>query len=216
MIKKFLLGTGLLTLSATTLAGQAWLFRHAETAPEDEPNPHLSEAGLERATKLADMVGKIDRVYATEYRRTQQTAAILADMNGLPIVPYDPSDMASLAAEVRAFEGTVAIAGHSNTTPMLVHLLGGNPQSAIDSHEYDRVYHLHWDSAQSPVTTTLLYSEPRWLDSDLKLTGFPIKSAALTEYSLTFNMLLRGTVAGTATWTRRKPHQVGRSQSKRH
>ena len=50
----------------------------------------------------------------------------------------------------------ILVAGHSNTTPKLVELLGGNPGPPIDEKtEYDRLYVVVL-GADGAVTTTLL------------------------------------------------------------
>lgn len=129
------------------------LVRHAETAPDGTRDPGLSAAGHERAEGLAGGLAdaRIQAVYATEYRRTRETAAPTARAHGgdVVVVPYGagPLDgyVARLAAAVRghlgdaeAAGGTVLVVGHSNTTPALAGALLGYPVPPTGEDAYDR------------------------------------------------------------------------------
>ena len=63
------------------------LVRHAEKkiVPPENKDPDLSPAGLARAEELGRMFGDtgITAIYATQYKRTQQTVKPLADKLGL-------------------------------------------------------------------------------------------------------------------------------------
>jgi broad specificity phosphatase PhoE len=65
-----------------------YLVRHAEKQ-DDSSNALLSAAGLARANILRDsLLGKgIDRVFASTFQRTQQTAQPLATALDLPFEP---------------------------------------------------------------------------------------------------------------------------------
>ena len=131
-----------------------WLVRHAETAPDGTRDPGLSDAGRRRAEAYAARFAnaRVRAVYATEYRRTQETAAPLARQEGLDVtvVPYGsgPLDVYTqgLVERVRArldapdyddSEGVVVV-GHSNTIPALAEALLGAPVPPIAEDEYDR------------------------------------------------------------------------------
>src|SRR5882724_305486 len=61
--------------------------RHAEKNIEpSNPDPDLSPAGQARAQELSRMFGDagVNAIYATQYKRTQQTVKPLADKLGLP------------------------------------------------------------------------------------------------------------------------------------
>src|SRR3989454_12655624 len=63
------------------------LIRHAEKVIDPNNNdPDLSPAGQTRAQELVRMFGDagINAIYATQYKRTQQTVKPLADKLGLP------------------------------------------------------------------------------------------------------------------------------------
>ena len=57
------------------------LVRHAEKADDDPRDPSLSAAGAKRARRLAERLHFVPvvAVYASGFRRTQQTAAAIAD-----------------------------------------------------------------------------------------------------------------------------------------
>jgi broad specificity phosphatase PhoE len=141
-----------------------YLVRHAETTfppyEDDPPNPHLGEPGRARAQALADLLGAegIDHVFSTDYRRTQQTAAPLAERLGLPVESYDPRSLDALAARLRAMGGRHVVVGHSNTTPAAVGALGGDAGEPIDEQrEFDRLYVVVIDSAGAVTTLHLRY-----------------------------------------------------------
>jgi len=129
------------------------LVRHAETEfpddAEDPRNPFLREVGLAQAARLAELLAPagLDRVYSTEYHRTWSTATPSADATGLEVQPYDPSDLLGFAEELKGMQGRILVVGHSNTTPMLVEALGGDPGEPIDEKtEFNRLYTLTWRS----------------------------------------------------------------------
>ena len=151
MIRALLVASLLALLMPPALAGDPTVVvfvRHAEKADDDPRDPSLSEAGLARAGALArtlDGAG-LDAAYATEFRRTQQTAAPAARAAGLevrvrPAAGTDPARYgAALREEVRALPAgsTVLVVGHSNTIPALVQAVSGQPAAEMPETEYDR------------------------------------------------------------------------------
>jgi phosphohistidine phosphatase SixA len=118
-----------------------FLVRHAEKADQSE-DPPLTEAGRARAEALARMLkdAGVDGVFSSDFERTRDTAAPLARHLGLEVAPYDPNALADLAKTLRASPGRYLVVGHSNTTPELAGLLGGEPGPPIPEDEYDRLY----------------------------------------------------------------------------
>ena len=117
-----------------------YLVRHAEKV-DDSRDPALSEAGRERAALLAEMLrdAGLTRLHSTDLERTRETAAPIARQSGLVVQLYDGQDLEGFAARLRATPGRHFVSGHSDTTPMLVRLLGGE-SSDIPDPEYDRLY----------------------------------------------------------------------------
>lgn len=130
-----------------------YLVRHAEKAYAGA-DPPLSETGRRRAIALADRLAPvgIDRILSTDYRRTRDTVAPLADRIGVAIELYEPARMEELAEALRSGPGgTVLVVGHSNTTPALVSLLGGVPGDPIAEDEYDRLYEVELPSGRTTL-----------------------------------------------------------------
>jgi broad specificity phosphatase PhoE len=119
-----------------------YLVRHAEKA-DDSADPPLSPEGEMRAIVLAAMLSDagITRVMSSDYIRTRRTAQPVAGSLGLAVEIYDPRDLPGLAEMIQENPGRYLIAGHSNTTPAMVELLGGDPGEPIrEADEYDRLY----------------------------------------------------------------------------
>lgn len=133
-------------VAATTVV----LVRHAEKAAAPTQNPPLSEAGQQRAQRLADALksARIAAIVVTPYLRTQQTAAPLALRNGLQAQVVDAAgDTATHARAVAAAVlaqagGNTLVVGHSNTLPAIIEALGGPAVAPIGDDEFDRLYTL--------------------------------------------------------------------------
>jgi len=119
-----------------------YLVRHAEKEAEGS-DPALTDAGTARAAALADLLEdeSIEAVWSSDYVRTRSTAKPLADRLGVDVQTYDPSDLPGFAQALESRAETALVVGHSNTTPALSALLGGEPGNEIDeAGEYDRLY----------------------------------------------------------------------------
>jgi 2,3-bisphosphoglycerate-dependent phosphoglycerate mutase len=121
------------------------LIRHAEKNIEpNNPDPDLSPAGQARAQELVRMFGDsgINAIYATQFKRTQETVKPLADKLGLPVNQVNSKNTADLVAQIRAQHSgqTIFIAGHNNTVPEIVAALGGPTFPVIPENEFDNLY----------------------------------------------------------------------------
>jgi broad specificity phosphatase PhoE len=132
------------------------LVRHAEKVDESRETD-LSDAGRARARALAAMLkdAGIEAIYSTDYLRTRETAKPTAEVTSKPIEVYDGDKLEVFAKDLRTRGLRALVVGHSDTTPELVKLLGGEPGSPIASNEYDRMYILTL-SPDGKVSTVLL------------------------------------------------------------
>jgi broad specificity phosphatase PhoE len=125
------------------------LVRHAEKqvgAIDDAP---LTPEGELRAARLAQMFGdaqafgRIGNIYVSDTRRSQQTAAGLAQRLSLKPIIVNGKSSSDLARRVlHDNRGSRAlVVGHSNTVPQLVaELAGAEGVPAIGDEEFDTLY----------------------------------------------------------------------------
>ena len=143
--------------------------RHAEKAELPADDPGLSAAGERRVAELtrqlvdADVIAGIDAVYATPYRRTEETARPVAEALGLPVNAYDANDTEAIMDYiVREHKGKIIlVVGHSNTVPALIGNMGASkrvPEIAED--EYDNIYIVTIPWFGKTKTIRLRYGEP--------------------------------------------------------
>jgi broad specificity phosphatase PhoE len=128
-----------------------YLVRHAERADQAAPggqmmaanDPPLSAAGLARATRLAALLkdAGITAIYSTDFRRTRDTAAPLAQATGRTVLIHPSRDTPGLVAKLRAEHNReiVLVVGHSNSVPDVIAGLGG-PAITIAETEYDNLF----------------------------------------------------------------------------
>ena len=135
----FLLASAL--LSTATAQSTIFVVRHAEKA-DPTKDPDLSEAGRVRAEALAKALrdANITAIYATEFKRTQQTAAPLAKALGITVTVLPAQDSAALIAKLRALNGNALVVGHGDTIPNLIKALGVSEPINIAENDYDNLF----------------------------------------------------------------------------
>ena len=121
------------------------LVRHAEKKIEpNNQDPDLSPEGVARAVEIARVFGEsgVNAIYATQFKRTQQTVKPLADRTAVPISLLDASQTNELVERILTqLRGqTVFVAGHNNTVPAIVSTLSGETYSVIPETEYDNLF----------------------------------------------------------------------------
>lgn len=149
--------------AAATADTTLYLVRHAEKQSDGTHNPSLTEAGAARALRLAETLAEagLKRIYSTDYKRTQETAAPTAKRQGLTVTSYDPRALREFAEQLQAQPTPSLIVGHSNTTPVLVNLLvGSNQFPLLEEHQYDHLYVVTLKDDGS-ASATIHYIEPR-------------------------------------------------------
>jgi 2,3-bisphosphoglycerate-dependent phosphoglycerate mutase len=160
--RTFLAPLWLLALAAIVFVGAAVLYwrsattttivliRHAEKQLGSIPDAPLTQEGELRALRLAQMFGdssrfgRVGNIYITDTRRTQQTAAGLAQRLGLtPQVIGAKTDSSELARRLLKENrgGRALVVGHSNTVPELVAALADRDDvPPIADDEFDTLY----------------------------------------------------------------------------
>jgi 2,3-bisphosphoglycerate-dependent phosphoglycerate mutase len=126
------------------------LVRHAEKQVGAISDAPLAPAGEIRAARLAQMLGdgnafgRVKQIYATDTRRTQQTAAGVAQrLDITPVVIDAQTDSKALARKVLSENrgGLALVVGHSNTIPELVARLSGSDEvPPMGDEEFDTLY----------------------------------------------------------------------------
>jgi broad specificity phosphatase PhoE len=151
MLKRTLITLCLTVAFAAPAAAQriVFLVRHAEradtspgTSPTMAADPDLSDAGRARAESLATALkdAHITAIYATEFKRTQQTAAPLAKALGLTVKIVTSKGAADLIKQLKAGKGNVLVVGHSNTVPDIIKGLGVTTTVTIGDDEFDNMF----------------------------------------------------------------------------
>jgi phosphohistidine phosphatase SixA len=137
--------------SASALAQDQVFFvvRHAERADGGASgqtmagaDPDLSEAGHARASRLADMLrdAGVQQIFTTEYRRTKQTGAPLAEKLNLQPVITTSKDVDTLIERLRATKGATLVIAHSNTLPQIVKGLGVSTPITVGEEDYGDLF----------------------------------------------------------------------------
>ena len=120
-----------------------FLVRHAEKGYGSDPT--LTFQGVRRAQLLAHIFKKLplDAVFATRYKRTQETAQPAAREKGLEVELYEADELTTFALRLRRkYRGqAVLIVGHSDTTPELVNrIVTDGVLERIDERDYSNFY----------------------------------------------------------------------------
>jgi broad specificity phosphatase PhoE len=121
------------------------LVRHAEKNIEpNNQDPALAPPGFERAQEIARVFGEagVNAIYATQFKRTQQTVKPLADRTSVPVSLLDANQTDELVRRIQTDHRgqTVFIAGHNNSVPAIVSKLSGETYPLIPESEYDNLF----------------------------------------------------------------------------
>jgi broad specificity phosphatase PhoE len=132
-------------LQAAPAQSTLFLVRHAEKATGgDAKDPDLSEAGHARAEALATVLkdAAITAIYATEFKRTQQTAEPLARALDLTTTITPAKETEALVAQLKSATGNVLIVGHSNTIPEIMKAFSIKAPPEIAEEDFDNLFAL--------------------------------------------------------------------------
>jgi len=144
------------TPPAAPAAGQNAAPPHGMMIPADPPR---SAAGEQRAAKLAAMLAAsgIKAIYTSEYKRTRQTAAPLAQKLNLKPVMAPAKDPGPLVEQLRRLQGNALIVGHADTVPDLMRRLGVTETVTIGDNEYDNLFVVVRSTARKATLIRLKY-----------------------------------------------------------
>jgi len=136
-----------LVILTSSIAVQADPFviivRHAEKGTNSDKDPDLSKAGIARAEILGSMLKNsgIKAVFASEFKRTQQTAtAVSKSIGGITPTVIPANATAELASKLRALNANALVVGHGNTIPYLIKALGIDEPIEITENDYSQIF----------------------------------------------------------------------------
>ena len=121
-----------------------YLLRHAEKATDPPGDPPLTARGSARARALAEQLADVPVtvIYATQYKRTQQTVEPLAAAKGLKLTIRDAQAVDELVLEIEALRpgNVIVICAHSNTIPSIAAGLRVTPAISLRSKDYGDLF----------------------------------------------------------------------------
>ena len=123
-----------------------YVVRHAEK--EGGKDPVLTNAGKQRAGDLMRKLANknIQRIYVSEYRRTQMTGDSMRIQSGIDTVHYVADtvadDLLRRIKEHGDIGKNILVIGHSNTIPYIIRKLGvkNYPKENIPDNEFDNLF----------------------------------------------------------------------------
>jgi broad specificity phosphatase PhoE len=114
------------------------IVRHAEKAPSGGNDPDLAPAGRARADALARMLKNsgVTTIFASEFKRTQETAAPTAKSMGVAPTIVPAKDIAALVSKLHQLKGNALVVAHGDTIPNIAKALGIDTPIQIPDDEY--------------------------------------------------------------------------------
>ena len=131
-----------------------YFIRHAEKELTTKQDPDLTEEGRDTALRLKSYLEQkvLEKIYSTNYKRTLNTARPVVKHHGLEVTQYSPRELESLATQLIALKEDALIVGHSNTTPEMVNLVGGEAKPMTEE-EYGDLFIVTVDPDLATVET---------------------------------------------------------------
>ncbi len=150
-----------------------FIVRHAEK--EVGKDPALTQVGFTRAGDLLRALNSegIQKIYVSQYRRTQMTGDSLRIQMGVDTVHYSADTvcdhLVNSILEHRDFGKTILIIGHSNTLPKIIRKLGvlDYPQNDIPDNEFDNLYMITYKNGKAKVKK-MKYGEKSGVSATMK------------------------------------------------
>ena len=128
----------IVTVSVASAEPFVVVVRHAEKAGNDAKDPDLSQAGRARAEALAKILkdAGITAIFATEFKRTQETAAPTAKVTGVAPTIVGGKDIVNLLSKLHEATGNTLVVAHGNTIPDIIKALGIETPIEIPGDDY--------------------------------------------------------------------------------
>ena len=154
----------LLVLEGSSLPGfgqrTVIVVRHADKI-DNTDDAVLSPTGEDQAKRLAHVLKDvgIGAIYTTQFKRTIQTAAPLADSLKLKLLAYEQTDVDGVVKEIQQKhpKEVVMVVGHRSTVPKILKQFGASEPVALGSSEYDSLFILTLPPGQSPTLLHLRF-----------------------------------------------------------
>jgi phosphohistidine phosphatase SixA len=146
--RRIVLSSCLVLALTTTVTAQDVVFvvRHAERADAGMKggmkDPPLSPEGEARARRLASMLrsADVEHVFASQFKRTQQTAQPLAAAEHIETTVVTAKDIDALTKQLSATKGASLVVGHSDTVGDIIKALGVREEVTISDDDYDNLF----------------------------------------------------------------------------
>ena len=138
MKRLVLLLSAFVVVTAASAEPLVVIVRHAEKAASGGNDPDLAPAGRARADALARMLkdSGVTTVFASEFKRTQETAAPTAKSTGVAPTVVPAKDIAALVSKLHQLKGNALVVAHSDTIPNIAKALGIDTPIQIPDDDY--------------------------------------------------------------------------------
>jgi len=140
------------------------LVRHGEkdvSATADQNDPALTQAGNERAARLAKKLRKykVGAVYSTNFQRTMNTARPTAERRRVTVLTYDAKKPDELLDQImKSKTKRFLVVGHSNSIPDLANkIVKKDIFSDLNDEEYGVIYLIKLKNGEVVKTQIISY-----------------------------------------------------------
>lgn len=152
---------------------KVFIVRHAEKEPGKDPA--LTPAGIIRAGDLLRALKDegVQKIYVSQYRRTQMTADSMRIQLGIDTVQYAADtlcdNLVNTIMEHRDFGKTILIVAHSNTIPHIIRKLGVTdfPRGDLPDAEFDNLFLITYKKEKAKLKQTK-YGTPAAASAPMK------------------------------------------------
>ena len=167
MLRRLFLSLALLAPMSSIAAQEppltVFVVRHGEKGPGN-PDPSLSDAGGRRAAALARALSdaRVTALFASEFKRTQETLAPLGKATGITPTIVSAGKMDDLIGLLRGLPAgsRAVVASHSNLVHLIVERLSGQKMPMLTDVDYDRLVVVTVSGDGKGEAVVLRYGEP--------------------------------------------------------